>query len=396
MTVRSRNLYAASHQWSNRPADERFWTLQEMRDQCYEYYANRTETETALRRLVVADDKHGELYVGIPDAKRHDMRMTNWGFKQLCADLGAPAAYLGDLPADLSKELLRHHLDEVSADKRVQVIGYKPKEGPEIFRFYNGPSYSRMWNYQLCDQLLEVTRADRGWRTPPARPATAGPTRFATKADVLTGQDHSLSIKVGDEIGPAGLYASDHDMFAFLVNEEHRIPDGTDAGLARGIFISNYEVPGYAFKVWRFLYRFVCGNHIVWGAENVATFRIIHVNVSFQQAWEAMSKELQGWLDRSSKEDIEKIKKLQRYCLGDDMEEVIDKLYAFRFGITRKQLTDAYTLVHTNEVVNAQDGDPRTPWGMINGLTRLSQEIPYADERARLETAVGRLMMVNF
>ena len=43
-------------------------------------------------------------------------------------------------------------------------------------------------------------------------------------------------------IAPAGIYASDHDMFAFLVNEEYRIDDGSDGGLARGFFVQNSEV----------------------------------------------------------------------------------------------------------------------------------------------------------
>jgi len=43
-------------------------------------------------------------------------------------------------------------------------------------------------------------------------------------------------------ISPAGIYASDHDMFSFLVNEEYRIDDGSDGGLARGFFVQNSEV----------------------------------------------------------------------------------------------------------------------------------------------------------
>ena len=385
------DLYKASNQWATRPADERFWTLQEMRDQCYEYYDKRTKREVFLKDLNFNGDANGELYA---NDKKDRLKVSNWGFKQLCGDLGAPVGYLSNLPSSLTSTLLNHHLCDYSSRNPVTLIGLK-NNGDEVFRFYNTPTYTRICNYQICDQLLEVTRRDKGWRVPPAQPMNMeGPTRVATRQDVLKGKNNGLSIKVGDHIGPAGLYASDHDMFAFLVNEEHRIPDGTDAGLARGILISNFEVPGYAFKVCRFLYRYVCGNHIVWGAENVATFRIIHVNVSFQMAWEAMAKELQGWLDRSSKEDTDKIKRLQTYKLGDDLEEVCDKIYSFGFGITHKQLENAYLKVHLE--TSDQDGAPNTPWGMVNGLTRLSQGSPYADERTRLETAVGRLMMVNF
>jgi len=389
--TKGKNLYAASNQWAQRPADERFWTLQDMRDQCYEYYHKRTEHQENVSDMTF-EDKDGELYANVGGTY---MKMSNWGFKQLCGDLGAPAAYVGGLPADLCQQVLNHHTSTMLRHRNpVQIIGLQ-LNGHEVFRFYNTPTYTRIWNYQIVDQLLEVTRHDKGWRVPPARPMNmAGPTKVATRQDVLKAMDNGLSIKVGDHIGPAGLYVRVHDIFVFLFNEEHRISVGTEAGLARGIFISNYEVPGYAFKVWRFLYRYVCGNHIVWGAENVATFRIIHVNVSFQLAWEAMAKELKGWLDRSSKEDTDKIKRLQTYKLGDDLDEVCDKIYAFRFGITRKQLESAYLLVQTQH--QDEDGAPNTPWGMVNGLTRLSQESPYADERTKLETAVGRLMMVNF
>ena len=387
------NLYKASKQWATRPDDERFWTMQEMRDQCYEYYHKRTERSKSLGDLTFDADSNDELFVNVDESR---MKVSNWGFKQLCGDMGAPAAYVGGLPSSLSAGLMNHHAAKLWGSRRainpVQIIGLK-NNGHEVFRFYNTPTYSRIWNYQICDQLIEVMSEGKDWKVPPARPMNmAGPTKVATRQDVLKANSSGLSIKIGDHIGPAGLYASDHDMFAFLVNEEHRIPDGTDAGLARGIFISNFEVPGYAFKVWRFLYRYVCGNHIVWGAENVATFRIIHVNVSFQLVWEAMSHELQGWLDRSSKEDTDRIKRLQTHKLGEHLDEVCDKLYSFSFGITRKQLETAYLKVQ-NETYD-EDGDPRTSWGMINGLTRVSQQSPFADERTRLETSVGRLMTV--
>ena len=45
--------------------------------------------------------------------------------------------------------------------------------------------------------------------------------RPATEADVLEDRDGGggLSINISDMIAPAGLYASDRDMFAFLINE---------------------------------------------------------------------------------------------------------------------------------------------------------------------------------
>jgi len=78
-------------------------------------------------------------------------------------------------------------------------------------------------------------------------------------------EEFQQSLKVGDKIAPAGLYGSDHDMFAFMVLENRRIEDGTEGGLSRGAFFSNSEVGGGAFRIKSFYYRHVCGNHIVWG-----------------------------------------------------------------------------------------------------------------------------------
>lgn len=66
-------------------------------------------------------------------------------------------------------------------------------------------------------------------------------------------------------------------MFAFLVNEEYRIDDGSDGGLARGFFVQNSEVGASALKVTFFHYRHVCGNHIVWVASNVIEVSVRHI-----------------------------------------------------------------------------------------------------------------------
>ena len=63
--------------------------------------------------------------------------------------------------------------------------------------------------------------------------------RIATEADVLRGAGFGLSIRVGDKIAPAGLYASDHDMFVFMVNNDKRI------GFKGSISFSNIHRNGY-------------------------------------------------------------------------------------------------------------------------------------------------------
>ena len=56
-------------------------------------------------------------------------------------------------------------------------------------------------------------------------------------------------------------------------------------------------------------------------------------------------------------------------------------------------MSDGYELAIEHETT---DGDPRTAWGMANGLTRLSQSLPYADERVALDRAAGKVLEMAF
>lgn len=123
--------------------------------------------------------------------------------------------------------------------------------GNFVCRAFTSDDYARIWNYELIGRLRDVM--GDGWRVPPARPAFINQpgARPATEADVLARKTTGggLTINMGDMIAPAGLYASDHDCFIFMVNEEQRIDDGSDGGLSRGFFISHSEVGASALKV---------------------------------------------------------------------------------------------------------------------------------------------------
>jgi len=106
--------------------------------------------------------------------------------------------------------------------------------GTTVLRALTSDRYSRFWNWEVFERLCGLEQ--QGWQVPPGRPTKGNDpnARPATEADCLNDRMAGLGIKPGDPIAPAGIYASDHDMFAFLVNEEYRIDDGSDGGLARG------------------------------------------------------------------------------------------------------------------------------------------------------------------
>jgi hypothetical protein len=58
--------------------------------------------------------------------------------------------------------------------------------------------------------------------------------------------------------------------------------------------------------------------------------------------------------------------------------------------MSRKQAAEAYALAEAHEA------NPRSVWGYVQGLTRLSQRTPWQDGRFSLDQAASRLIaMVN-
>jgi hypothetical protein len=187
------------------------------------------------------------------------------------------------------------------------------------------------------------------------------------------------------------LYASDHDCFAFMVNEDSRIDDGSDGGLSRGFFVSNSEVGAGAFKLTAFMYRHVCGNHIVWDASNVTEVRLVHRGKADQRFGHELAVELRKYATASAAEDQRLVAAAMRYEIGHSKDEVLDALFGKKIA-TREKLEIAFVLANYESDQCRNQFSPRSAWGMVQGLTRLSQTTNFADERVELDRAAGRIL----
>jgi hypothetical protein len=382
-------LFRASAQWANRPDDERFSSLDDLHAAVSSYRESAKEATVPFNTLRT-EARDGEvLLIGRTNVPA---RLTNWSFGQVATAVGAPASYLRALPATLAAQNLNHGLSKTDDRTDRQVLFHA--NGDLLARAITSERYTRIWNSDVTARLLRLP-AD-GWQVPPARPARGGQvgTRPATEADVLRGAGFGLSINVGDLIAPAGLYASDHDMFAFLVNNDRRIAEpGNPDGLARGFFVSNSEVGAASFAITRFLYRHVCGNHIVWGAKQVSELKIRHVGAADDRAFAEIKGQLIKYANDSASDDEARVRAAMNFTLGATKDEVLDRLFAVKsLGVSRKTLDAAYdTCVEQDANLN-----PTSAWGMAQGLTRLSQETPFADERIAADRAAGRVLSIAF
>lgn len=379
-------LTAAHRQWADRPADERFWNLSDMDTFLRTVRERSTATQTGLDALRVQASQDGDLFLSRGAGK---LAFTNWSFGQLCRRVGAPASYLTGLPADLAASCLNASISaEAKAspqDSAVSLLHYQ--NGSNRLRALTSLKYDRIWNSDITPRLLRL--ADDGWRNPPARPRTADePQRKATAADCMG----ASFIQPGDAIAPGGLYASDRDMFAFMVDPSKTINDGSDSGLFRGFFVQNSEVGDCSFILTFFLFRGTCGNHIIHGGKVLREIRIRHVGDANDRAFRSIRAQLVEYANAGAADTEKMIAEAKTVSLGSNKDDVLDRLFGLKIA-TRAILSDAWDTGLKHE---RQDGDPSTAWGFAQALTRYSQTIPYADKRTDLDRAAGKVLaLVN-
>lgn len=379
-------LFKASAQWATRPNDERFWNLAEGLEQCKRYFGHSQEAEIRYSDLrVEADGPELRIHTkALPAA-----RLSHYAFGQLCqrGDPSAPASFLRAVSPTLAAQNLNYCLKYRTGTDEANLLLHRAN-GDLLLRASLGKTYERLWNWEIFERLLDLPV---DWRTPPARPVHGDPrARPATEADVLSGADHFLSINVGDMIGPAGVYVSDHDCFVFMVNENAKIEEG----LSRGFFIWNSEVGDKSFGFSTFLYNSVCGNHIVWGASKVIEIRINHIGQVRDRAFQNLAVEMKRYSEETVSVDKFKITAARKLILGINKEETVKAVLGFAHkirlnAISKRTLDAAYDIA---EHFTDRYGDPRSLWAMVNGLAQLSQDTPFADVRNQLDRAAGRLM----
>lgn len=359
-------LFKASNQWATRPDDERFETMDQIITvtKAYAEQARQKEVNWSdLRVESAGNDLNLIGRAGVP------AQVSNWAFGQLCARTGSPASYLRTLPGTLAAQNLNHGLkNRIGEDKTAQLLFHT--NGSLILRAATSEMYSRIWNHEVAERVQEL--AER-FNMVPA---------------------HATFSWDGKDVSASGLqkaiYASDHDMFLFLMSQDKTLQDN-GSQLRRGFFVWNSEVGGASLGISRFLFRDVCFNHIVWGAEGLMEVRLIHKG-KIREKWGDIKAEVRKYLDSSANDEQNAIYAAQQVVLGDTKEAVLDKLFGIRkIGLPRKTLEAAYNAVKPEE-----DGSPNSAWGFVQGVTRHSQTVHYADDRTALDRAAGKILEATF
>lgn len=356
-------LFQAHKQWATRPADQRFPTLQALYDATKAYAATAGEKTVPFADIRTEARDNDVRLVGKADIPA---TLTNWSFGQLCNRVGAPASYMRELPATLAAQNLNYGLSQRKDDgSKVDLLFHK--NGGLLLRALTSDKYERIWNWEVAKRLVDLQQY--GWE--PARP------------------DFNKSVSDFPAI-----YASDHDMFAFVRLPKMYIQqpiNKDDAPLYRGAIYSNSEVGASKIRVTKFWYSGMCGNHIIWGASDVTEVSARHIG-KVRDKLHAFDMVIRRLANDSVSDDEAKIKKAVNLKIAETKDGLLDRLFGIRnLGLSRKTLEAGYEAVQPE-----QDGNPLTVWGMTQGLTRHSQETPYADERLAIDRAAGKLLDIEF
>ncbi len=383
LTARKQNLVQASREWATRPADQRFWTLRELHERTQKYAEESYTHQVRLSDCSVEPD--GEDLV-IDVGSSDPATFQHYSFNQLAGLVKAPSGYLRELPASIAAQNLNHGLKQVEGSQLLMLH----KNGDHVLRCVTSEGYSRIWNHEVAEMALALEE-DGGWVTPPARPtAIQGvPVRRATEADVMKRGSHlTLGIGVGDDISPAGLYASDHDCFIFQVNTDVAIDAGGGEMLYRGVFWKNSEVGDARFTGTCFLFDTVCGNHIVWGARIIAEISIVHRGNASVVFREAMAQATQ-MMALPASDDENRIKAAKLFEIAPGRKEVVETVYKKLGTLSKADYDNAYILAERH--AEEHGTEPNTAWGYAAGLTRLSQGM-FADKRDQMDRIGGRIL----
>lgn len=357
-------LGQANREWATRPADQSFPSIQALHDAVHARTERARESKHVLYSDLRVEAADGD--IKLLGKTNQSASLTHWSFGQLSSAVGAPAGYLRDLSPTLAAQNLNHGLarrgQEAGETKLLLDVN-----GSVTVRALTGVDYARIWDRDITKRLLQLPEE---WQPAPATTlANGGETR--------------------------GLYASDHDVFAFLVDNDRRVFEtAPGGGLARGFMVANSEVGDKSFWMLTFLYSFICANHNVWGVDGVRELRIRHAGKANERAFHQLQVELTKYADASAADDEAKIKRCMAHQIAGSKDELLDTLFGMKsLGLSRRLLGEAYQLAETHE---SWYGNPRSAWGIGNGLTEAAQAIPYTDERVKVERAAGKIFEMAF
>lgn len=374
-----------SRQWAERPSDEKFLSLKTLRDHVAERRATSKEIIIPSTEIIVdskGDDKLIVSAKGMPA-----MEPTNYGFNLLCYHAKAPAGYLQRLPAGLAAKCVTEGYRMETNAKTTDGAGKKVASGPRPVKLYygNGKMYSamsenfgRVYDQEVVEAVMKLAgngTGDTRWKVP----------------GMMNWSKGTYNPFVDISKDTTTLYASDRDVFMFLVDDTHpisvgKLPNGDDDLMFRGFYVWNSEMGGKSMGISTFMLRGVCQNRNLWGVEDQLTMTIRHTKMAPTRFVEDFNKTLLAYSNASEKPILAKVKAAKALILAKTDDERLDFLTQ-KIGLSKPQ-----ALAAIKRSVEEEGKKPESAWDFTQGLSALARYTPQTDERATIEKKAAQVM----
>lgn len=340
-------LTTANHELFRRPPEEHFGSFEELRNAAAEQRRRCTEVEAREKTILFSET--GTIHFG-----ESTILPTPYSMSQLAAMARVPMSLLERIRPETRASVLNQTFPRGRKFKIGLLDG-------DHLRAVTSDRYERVWDEELYEVL------DR-WLVPsgfiPAVP--------------------TLNKPVGQMVKPA-LFRSDRDSFAFFYSEE--VPKDAFGGLRKGVVVYNSEVGAKCLGFQTFLFRDVCGNFLIWGAEGVEERKARHT-AGVRDLFRDFEKELQTISNQVSPLEYAIIEKASKTAFTQaGTPEMAMRRLNKEFGLRRdivEEVLDAVTWPE-NPGLN-------TVWGVVNGITSVAKSEPFAADRVALASAAGRLL----
>jgi len=372
---RGERIDRVSSEWFSRPDDERYLNLTDLHEavRCRAECAQARTVESRSIRVEAGRDNAERLALTVP-GRDQPMAPTHWSFGQLCTLVGAPASYLRQLPASLSGINLQHGLLSHRAEL---VKTLEADDGRIELRAVTGPDYGRIWDHELVAAVMQIAgngTGDTRWKVP-------GVLDWAAMT-------HNPFVDVTKDT--TTLYASDRDVFLFLVDDTNpieagRLPDGSPDLYFRGFYCWNSEVGSKTLGIASFYLRAVCMNRNIWGAENFEQITIRHSKFAAQRFAHEAASALTSFANSSPAQFVAGIKAARQQIVArtdDDRESFLRKNGFSKF--------DASKVIEV--VLGEENRKPESIFDFVQGITAIARGKVQQDARLELEGKAKRLM----
>ena len=390
VSTAGRSLDVLSKQWIARPRDERFLTLDDLRDATRVRAERTTESRLQNRQLrvvspeILPGDDRATIHSKANQLRLVDVKAdreyapTNWVFGQVAQLAKAPSAYLRTLPGAIASTALQYSL-HYNPDKSDVKLYADDVEALAL----TGPDYGRIFNHEVAEAVagaIEGATGDHRWKVPgtldwstgvynPLHPVTMDTT-------TIFGNDRGVFIFLSQDLAPI---------------EIGKLPNGKPDYVFRGFYVTNSEVGAGALKLGAMYLRAICNNRILWGVEAFEELTMRHTKYAPGRFIEEAMPALQSFANGSTTKLIEGVQRAKDAKVAADKDEAL--AFLAERGMAAKRALAVYDAIVREEWLGEEnDARPLDAWTLAQGITATARNEPNFDVRFDMETLAGRVL----